>query len=579
MTLPTQTSQALARIAEGLRASTLESSTLDFKTVGRSREDTLVDLAEAAACFANAGGGEIVVGVPDGATSLDSLQEVDLDTRHVQRRIYELTDPALIVTVSEDRVNGRRLLAIVVPPSPDVHQVRGRATERLGSDCQPMSAQRIASVVSERRGDDWSAEASSSTPGETAPAALDAVRQLLRRVPDNERRSWAELPPTDLLSRLGLIGGAGHLTNGGALLLVDAAAPRIDYVHRRTRSGELTTNENLAGPTLTALTRAIELIELRTEGTPVNLPGGQQLLLQDLPEPAVREALVNAVMHRDYRLPGTIQVEHAPTRLSVTSPGGFVTGVTAQNVLTVPSRSRNPALSSALRKLGLAETAGIGVDRMYAEMARIGHEPPTFEGTPQSVVVTLRGGAPNAPLAKFVATIPEDRRSDPDVLLVLLRLLVHRTVTARDMAPVLQKGVEEVEDLLAVLSLPPLELLERTRETTRNRAGSYRLRGPVVAALGTAVRYRLYAGPESDRKIVELVRETGHVNSRMLKTLLDVDTPTASRILADLVERGLLAKTSAAARGPSVTYGPGAEFPSRRSPKTKREPSTGRGQV
>ncbi|MGI8874003.1 MAG: ATP-binding protein [Egibacteraceae bacterium] len=86
----------------------------------------------------------------------------------------------------------------------------------------------------------------------------------------------------------------------------------------------------------------------------MNLPGGQQLQLADLPEAAVREAIVNGVMHRDYRRRGAVHVDHTATRLVVTSPGPFVSGVTVDNVLTTSSRSRNAALSAAIRMLGLA---------------------------------------------------------------------------------------------------------------------------------------------------------------------------------------------------------------------------------
>jgi len=123
--------------------------------------------------------------------------------------------------------------------------------------------------------------------------------------------------------------------------------------------------------------------------------------------------VVNAVMHRDYRIPDRTVVDHAPTRLAVTSPGAFVTGVTAQNILTTSSRTRNPQLAIAIRTVGLAETAGSGVDRMYAEMARLGHQPPSFDSDQSSVRVTLLGGAPNSHLARFVATFPSTTRTTP----------------------------------------------------------------------------------------------------------------------------------------------------------------------
>ncbi|WP_147251545.1 ATP-binding protein [Blastococcus sp. TBT05-19] len=553
---------------DGARASSAESPTLDFKTDGRSPGDTAENLAEAAACFANAAGGCIVVGVADRKAGRDAFVGTQLDPNRLQRRIYEVTSPPLIVTVEEHNWAEQRLLVITAPRSPDVHQVKGKATERVGTACEPMSAVRIAAVVAERRGDDWSAADSGVPRSAVVAGTLTEARRLLAEAPDAERRRWADSSDRDMLRRLGLLATAGTLTNAGALLLVaNEASPLISYVHRRSRSGELSTNQQLSAPGLTALLRTFELIENRVDRTPVNLPNGQQLFIADLPDLAVREAVVNAFMHRDYQSTGMVQIEHSSTRLAVTSPGAFVLGVTPENILTVSSRPRNPALAGVIRQLGLAETAGVGVDRMYAEMVKVGHQPPTFTGDQFRVAVTLHGGAPNTAVTRFATTLPEDRRSDPDTLLVMLALLGKRNVTASELAPTLQKDDDEVEAILLQLATPAVGFIERTRESANARAGIYRLRDQAVAALGPAVTYRRRVSDDTDRKVIEIVREAGQVNGRIVRTLVDVDTPTASRILADLVDRQILVKTSEAQRGPSVTYGPGPQFPSSRPRK------------
>ena len=343
-------------------------------------------------------------------------------------------------------------------------------------------------------------------------------------------------------------------------------------MHRRTPAGGLVANERLTGPALLIVQRTFELVEARVDRTSINLPGGQQLQVADLPEAAVREAVINAVMHRDHRGLGPIQVDHTATRLAVTSPGPFVNGVTVHNVLTTSSRSRNPLLSSAIRFLGLAETAGSGVDRMYAEMARLGHQPPAFEADLDRVRVTLLGGAPNTHLARFVATLPPDEAEDADTMLVLLSLLTRRIVNVRLMTSLLQKPESETAAVLLRLSAEPVDLIEPTRESARLVAPDYRLREHAVAALGPAVVYRRRTTDEYDRKIIGMVSEAGEVNARMVRLLLDLEVTPASRVLADLVDRGVLAKTSKAARGPGVTYGPGPRFPvtTRRGRRTRQ---------
>lgn len=555
--------QSLDAVWKGTPTATQESGTLDFKSVGRSMGDMLKNLAEAAMCFANALGGTLVVGVRDDRSGPDAFVGSTLDATKAVGRIYELTEPGLIVIAATEEYRGVPLTVITVPPSPDVHQVAGRASERVGTACRPMSAARIATVLSDRRGDDWSAKDSGVAVDEVSPVAEAAVRELLTQAADAERTSWARLLWPDVCQRLGVLVD-GRFTNGGALLFTDTGRVHVQYVRRAPNPGQLAANDDVRGPGVNAIRRSLELVEGRTERTAILLPSGQQLLVGDLPDTAVREIVVNAFMHRDYRTPETIQLEHKASRLRVTSPGGFVPGVTVDNVLTVSSRCRNLSLAQTVRALGLAESAGVGVDRMYASMTAVGHQPPRFATDGVTVEAVLQGGPPNEPVARFVADMPEHRRSDPDALLVLMYLLDHRTTTAARMAKLVQRSEPETEVRLLELSAPAGEgLIERTADTARSRKGEYRLVGEVVRALGSAISYRARSGDDTDRKIVSIVREMGTINGRVVQTMFDVQPATASRILSDLVAREVLVKTSRASRGPSVTYGPGPRFPAK----------------
>jgi ATP-dependent DNA helicase RecG len=258
------------------------------------------------------------------------------------------------------------------------------------------------------------------------------------------------------------------------------------------------------------------------------------------------------------------------------SPGLLVSGVTPANILT-SARPRNPILANAVRAVGLAEQAGIGVDRMYVAMTRIGHEPPSFTSEHDEVSVTLLGGAPNTHLARFVATLPPEDSANTDTLLIVYTLLHSSKVTAQDLAPLLQKPANEVETELRRLASPPLSIIEPTRQSARRSHPQYRLQESAVTTLGPAVTYRRRTQDEIDRKIVGIVQETGHVNARMVKLMLDLDAVPASRALSHLVSTGILVKTSNAQRGPSVTYGPGPA--ARRTTQTptdrqRRKPGT-----
>jgi ATP-dependent DNA helicase RecG len=104
---------------------------------------------------------------------------------------------------------------------------------------------------------------------------------------------------------------------------------------------------------------------------------------------AVREALVNAVCHRDYRLRGRrIEVRMFDDRLEVISPGGLPGYITLDNIVD-EHFSRNPRIVAGLYQWGFIEELGLGIDRMIEEMVRAGHPAPDFRATPYSFTVTL----------------------------------------------------------------------------------------------------------------------------------------------------------------------------------------------
>ena len=119
-------------------------------------------------------------------------------------------------------------------------------------------------------------------------------------------------------------------------------------------------------------------------------------------EVSVREALLNAVSHRDYRLGGSIFVRQYPQRLEVVSPGGFPPGVTVKNLLDAQS-PRNRRLAAALQKCGLIERSGQGMNLMFEHAIRQGKALPDFTGTSaHEVRLTLHGTVTTPEFVKFL---------------------------------------------------------------------------------------------------------------------------------------------------------------------------------
>jgi ATP-dependent DNA helicase RecG len=145
--------------------------------------------------------------------------------------------------------------------------------------------------------------------------------------------------------------------------------------------------------------------------------------------------------------------------------------------------------------------------------------------------------------------------------LILYALCHRQSLSAVDLAPLLQKRPESAEAALERLAQDRVRMVEPSRGTARRAFPKYRLREHVLQELGTAVRYNRRSVDQTDRRVIAHVREYDKITNRTIRNYFDVDVARARDILRDLVNRGILVKTSEAERGPGVTYGPGPRFP------------------
>ena len=560
----TEVEAALQAVMNGKRATDVESATLDFKQEARTPRETGQKLAQAAVCFANAAGGTVVVGIDDAKSGMRALVGCTLDPALLRARIYEITTPGVLVSCTELVFEGTRLVVIEVPEGVEIHtDTKGATRWRVGRQCLPMSAQDQL-LTRERRGiGDVTASVSKRSLEDIEPEALRAARRALEQRTDTESHELARLSNMDLLRALGLVNGESRLLRAGELLLCNPSpnTHTLLYQHRPTPGGEATLVERLRGPLILVFETVVALAWSRRNVTPVNLPGGRQIDIADFPQPAVREVIANALLHRMYQLPEPVSVEHSPTSFIVESPGPLVAGVDEANILTHPSKPRNRCLFEAARMLSLAEETGRGVDRMYRELILAGHQPPQISQRTDATRVVFSSGAPRTQVVAFLRGLPEFERVDIDTLLLVVTMLRSRTITAERLAPTIQKTKAEAEAVLSRHAEGPGAVLEVTRETERMRSHTYRLSPNALQALGAAVEYQRPSPRQAEQKIIAHVKEYGRITNRTVRNLIDIDMQMASVLLRGLRESGLLVRTSEQRRGRSVEYGPGPAFP------------------
>lgn len=569
MTLSAELRSILDQVWSGTTPGSLESARLDFKEDAKTTKESCRIALDASLCLANTSGGLVVFGLDDDVGGPESFVGSQLDATTVRKYIHDNSRPHLLVEASVAEFRGVSLLVVAVHADHDSYaDGKGRAPHRIGTDCVGMDPATQQRLREERRGFDPSGL---PVPGHGVDVgALDRARQRLLASLRPERNALAKLSDSDLLRALGVADRAGQLLDAGRRL-VGADGATLVYQYRESPGGEPRVVERMSGALLTVYDQVMELIRLRRQSTPVTLPDGQQLQVEDFPELAVREAVGNALIHRDYRLDRPVVIEHSPSVLVVTSPGPLVAGVTVDNILTHPSKPRNRALAGAVRTLELAEEVGRGVDRMYREMIRSGRPSPVIDATFEQVRVALVGGAPDLQIARYVAQLEPSVRDDTDAMIVLLRLCSTRVITASTIAPLLQKSVAEAEASLRHLASERVGMIEPTRQTARAANPNYRFRETVVKQLGSAIPYTRHTSDEIDRRVIAHVQEYSRITNATVRNLFNVGTPRAKQILASLVEREILVKTSKAQRGPSVEYGAGVKFP-QRSPRPRRGP-------
>ena len=539
MNLPTD-AEILATLdrLSGAVADDLESSHLEFKPWTNARDDMRLAV-EYAVCFANAEGGVMVFGVADKvrgrAVAIHGAKGYDLDVW--RRGIFEATRPHLSVEVSELVVaeGTGRLLLVRVPAGeePPYGTAQGVFKQRIGKNCMPLDAAsfqrgRIASGAL-----DWSGQPAHGV----RLADLDSVemgraRAILRG--KNPESDLLRANDVDFLKGLGAM-RAGQVTHTGLLLfgqaeVIAAHCPQaqVHYVHQPSDTAAARNDQWRVG-----LLLALERIEQTFSG-PANPEeevsvGLFKLRVPAFPLDSVREAVLNALTHRDYSDPGEVLIRHTPREVVVTSPGGFVGGITVENFLRHEPVARNRTLADALVRLRLVEAAGVGRRRMWVQALSLGKPAPRPESDGHRVTLRLFNTGSDTGMAGLVSRLNQEGRDiGLDALLVLSHLREHPYMNADEAAQLLRVDIDEARRLLDELGPSGSGLLERKSHT---RSATFHLTKGIARELLGKAAYTRTRGLNPIR-YAEMVREYLHdhrsISNREVRELLGLgESPTA----------------------------------------------------
>lgn len=480
----------LASASSGRVTKTTESQGIDFKEEAGRRNGANIEpgetqnntaatqLADEVACMANSpGGGALILGVED-RTGIVIGTELAVDW--LRQAIYSRIDVA--PDIVEKHVEGQRVLAIFVAAAPEpVEDTSGRLRWRVGDSCRPID-----------RSEWWQYQRSLHSYDPMAQSSnlrVDAVRQPALAYARQQDPAFAERTPEELLRSLGAIDALGKLSQAGALLFTSCGQTVIELTIFDVPAGQVR-NRIVPPPEASCLEqleiieRALDVVNRRNQV----VSGLAHQAVPEIPHAAVREALLNAMIHRDWNRSEPIEVRwiELDATLIVRSPGGFPAAITAANVLSNRA-ARYPALADLYRAIRLVDKQGVGVDRMYQSMIALGHRPPVIDEVAGPFVeTTLVGGQPVLPVLELMNQIvPLARQSDYRITIVLYLLFQRPFITVEVLAAGLQSGREAA-----------LAALEAAKQTTVGDQPLVMEHGPVWI-LGTGARAILQNTPQS----------------------------------------------------------------------------------
>jgi ATP-dependent DNA helicase RecG len=388
-----------------------ENEHVEFKEA-KQRYD-FEELLKYCVALANEGGGKMILGVTDKmprrVTGTQAFGNLERTKAGLTERIHLRIDAEEVM-----HPNGR-VLVFQVPSRPigaPIHY-EGRYFMRSGGNLVPMLPDMLKRIFDES-GPDYTAEiCPKANMDDLDPFAIEEFRNRWIKKSKNGKMRASTFK--QLLSDAELLAGEG--VTYAALILFGKrealgrllAQSEVIFEYRSSDvSGPAHQREEFRQGFFSFYDELWKLINLRNDKQ--HFQDG--LFIWDIPtfnESAVREAILNAISHRDYRMGGSVFIRQFPRRLEIVSPGGFPTGITPENILWEQA-PRNRRIAETLARCGLVERSGQGMNRIYEVCIRESKPKPDFTHTDAyHVWLTLHGDVQHPEFLRFLEKLGKER--------------------------------------------------------------------------------------------------------------------------------------------------------------------------
>ena len=531
-----------------------ESLAVEFKSDRQRIDDDAI--LDAVVAMANTDGGSLYVGVEDDGRAT-GVHKSHRDTTRLAAFIANKTVPPVSVRVESALMpvsdSSVMVIRVEVPKSPViVSTAAGKMLKRrLKVDGTPESAPmypfEIVSRLSRLRSYDYSAIPAPDASMQDIDE--QAVLRLQDQIRGNKRadKTLIGLSNEELLGVLGMTTlheGKMSPTITGILLAgkkssISRLLPTHAAVFQVLDGSAVRVNEDIEGPLPSVVN---EMLGRLSAWNPQReyFSGMQRLSVFEFDESAAREGIINAFGHRDYTVLGRVRLLVDEYGMTVTSPGGFVDGVNPNNILQVDPMGRNTCLMDALKRIGMAERTGRGVDRIYEGSLLAGRRSPDWsESTDTYVRLFIPRGLPDEHFMRLLESYYEVAGNHPSVwsMLVLDALKRNGELTVRQLAEVAHasegKVATTMDELQSYGIVDRKEAASIARYSLNRQMYSRAYDHPGIARdVKTRSEY-----PDA---VLELVRARGSVGNGDVSDMLNIDSKTAYRLLRSMVDDGRL---------------------------------------
>ena len=527
-----------------------ESLSVEFKSDKKCLSNSI--LLDAVVGLANTDGGTLYLGVEDDG-EITGLHRSHMDVLPVMAFVANNTVPSVSVRTEIVRVDDIPVLRIDVPKSRSIvatgsGKILRRRLKADGSpENVPLYPFEIPIRLSELGAFDFSAQIIPNADfADLSSAQILHLRHIIAQ--RHGEAELLELSDQELLEALRLtVEHEGRMlpTIAGLLLLGKEESlarfiPTAQTAFQVLEGSAIRLDEQTRLPLLAVFEKYAEYFKAWNPERDIE----QGLFRTAIPEfspAAFREALVNAFCHRDYAQLGMTLVQITEEGMTIENPGGFIEGISLRNLISAAPRGRNPALADAMKRIGLAERTGRGIDRIFAGSIIYGRPWPDYsETTENNVRVFIARAKPNLAFMKLIQDEQQRTGNLPSIhaLLILSALQMERRLTFADLGKMTHLSEHRIRaNLERMVEHGVIE----AKGSGKNR--SYMLSAQMYAAANETAAYVRQAGIEEVRQpelILRYVQAQGSITRGEAADLLRVSDNYAYVLLKRLTEEDRL---------------------------------------